>query len=194
MGLLNKVILTYRVAWWNGSEQEGRASRRDQGSDQDVRAHRTSPSSKEEAWIFVLPSNYGEGGEEGEERYLPKPIPKDAHQARTLLEQGGFGIQDYSRITGKPNLVVFLGPPLAQAVELLEPQEVSRILHERILQSFFSTKQATDEHDLPTRLESSKVTSWQKDPDSMGSYSYLPKWDEEADRLGAPPSPLDFLE
>ncbi|KAN0066562.1 hypothetical protein ACQY0O_000656 [Thecaphora frezii] len=155
MGLLNKVVLVYDRAWWN----------------------LTTTTAEKSPWIFLLPPGFDATHGDWDQSC---PFAKTEEEARKLITEAGLGILDYSVIEGHPTLVAFVGPPVAQAVEMLDQQWTVEALHQRLVESFLDGDRAS----MVQQPLEGKVTMWGKEEESLGSYSFLPK--------GA--SPLDMEE
>lgn len=159
MGLLNKVVLSYGTAWWKASNPNA-------------------------SWFVVLPSKIAS---EREHYAFPQErLPESKADAEWLLTHNGLFFQDYTTITGKNTLVCFLGPPTANAQELLEDDWVVGIIHQRLCESLLPTSK--QQNVPPPRA--SVVTRWNSDPFSRGNYSYF----SSADKFASGSGPADMME
>jgi len=159
MGLLNKIVLSYDKAWWKDEK---------------------NPSS----WFVVLPS---EIANESQQYTLPQErLPECTADAEWLLTHNGLFFQDYTTISGKNTLVCFLGPPTANAQELLSDDWVVSMVHNRLVESVLPTSR---QHEA-TMPVSSVVTRWNSDPFSRGSYSYF----SSASSTSPGSGPADMME
>jgi hypothetical protein len=162
MGLLNKIVLSYDSAWWK-SKEEPAAS-----------------------WFVILPSKIAT---ESEGYALPQErLPQNKEEAEWLLTHNGLFFQDYTTITGKNTLVCFLGPPTANAQELLEDDWVVNMVHSRLVKSILDDDSSKRLNVSPPKA--SLVTRWSSDPMSRGSYSYF----SSAGKNSAGSSPADMME
>lgn len=143
MGLLNKIILCYNEPWWE------RLCALDVPGAFFVMP--TATATKEDGYMFP---------HEG--------IPATKDDAMWLLVHHGIRVQNYRVVSGANVLVCFAGPPLAQAVEMLEEAWVVGTIHQRLVQSLLGSE-VQQQAAPPT---SSAVTRWQSDPCSCGSYAY----------------------
>lgn len=160
MGLLNKLVLQYSVHWW--------------------------PSPPEsEGWIMLLPSPSWSSLIQSFNSTSSSTISKET--AQKLLENCPLLLQDYFLITGKSILVSFFGPPLSQALEILDDSESSEIVNRRLNKAIKSSTRSAS--NTPTRVS---ATRWNLDPFSRGSYSFLPCSNPDSKERGA--SPLDMME
>lgn len=116
MGLLNKIVLTYKEAWWKTE----------------------MPAS----WFAILPSKIA--SESDDYAFPQEAIPKTRADAEWLMENNGLFFQDYTSITGSNTLVCFLGPPTAYAQELLDDDYVIKTIHQRVVESLLP--QARHQH------------------------------------------------
>ncbi len=133
-------------------------------------------------WIFLHPAEASSkaGGANSDD-------PIAAFKAAPLIAQ------DYIPITGQPMLMFFFGPPTAYALEALPISAQHQLIdhiHQRLFEAvlpYHSPDEAPP--DPPAAYE---VTRWDSDPNTCGSYAYLPARNDAEGREGA--SPLDMME
>ncbi|UZJ56536.1 hypothetical protein CBS101457_005856 [Exobasidium rhododendri] len=159
MGLLNKIVLSYDKAWWKTGQSDA-------------------------SWFVVLPSTIAA---ESDGFALPQErLPESKTDAQWLLQHNGLFFQDYTTITGKFALVCFVGPPTANAQELLEDDWIISTVHERLIESLLpSSKRQTAPFPI-----AGVITRWNSDPFSRGSYSYFASSSETSQSSG----PADMME
>ncbi|PWN34912.1 amine oxidase [Meira miltonrushii] len=146
MGLLNKIVLRYETAWWR----------------------ELSPPS----FFCILPTQIAKR-DQGY-RWKGEQIPKTVEEAKYLVENEGIFAQNYDIINQSPILKIFLGPPIAHAVELLDDDWIIKTIHDRLIKSMLPN----DEQASISPPASAQVTRWNKDTFSRGSYSYIPAANE----------------
>ncbi|MCO5565888.1 hypothetical protein L7F22_019563 [Adiantum nelumboides] len=142
MGLLNKIVLRYENAWW----------------------HKLSPPS----FFCILPTSIAK--KDQDYRWKGEKIPKTIEEAKYLVENEGIFAQNYDIINQSPLLKIFLGPPIAQAVELLDDDWIMKTIHNRLTKSMLPNEEQASTP-FPTSFQ---VTRWNNDSFSRGSYSYIP--------------------
>ena len=173
-GLLNKIILVYDEPWW-------REGMHDHGED---------------GWLFVLPSKISAEASPftRNSSKVPNGTQKpraDREAVRAELERTPLCVQDWYPMTGKAMLMLFFGPPAADALEAHSDSETWEddliwSIHSRLFSAI--ALPSTEER----RPVGGKITRWRQDPHAFGSYSYLPARDDANGVPGA--SPLDLIE
>lgn len=148
MGLLNKIVLRYETAWW----------------------HKLSPPS----FFCVLPTQIARRDQDY--RWKGEQIPQTVEEAKYLVENEGIFAQNYDIINQSPILLIFLGPPIGHAVELLDEDWIIKTIHDRLIKSMLPNDKQSS---IPFPA-SAQVTRWSKDKFSQGSYSYIPAANESS--------------
>lgn len=160
MGLLNKIVLKYNDAWWRAG----------------------LPPKQKGGWLYLLPKSL-----------TPQTIGADLKPGEDPLkkfEEVPLIAQDYHPINGQPMLMIFVGPPTADALEALSPDQEKKLIgliHKRLSDAVRFVDQ--EDPGFPTAYAISK---WRSDPNTHGSYSYIPARDEARGIEGG--SPLDMTE
>lgn len=167
MGLLNKVILRYDDAWWEGNDQEDKAA------------------DALPAWFFVLPTDVATA-REGFAHRQERQAPQTREDAEWLLQHSDMGVQNYHAINGTNILVCFMGPPKADAVEMLDETWVAETVHRRLKKSLLSA----EKQNRVAPPIASFVTRWKSDPLSCGSYSYHAAADPSRGLTGSGPDDM----
>lgn len=142
MGLLNKIILSYDIAWWRKL---------------------SVPS-----FFCILPTRIAKRDQDY--RSNREKIPATVEEAKFIVENEGIFIQNYDPINQSPFLKIFLGPPLGNAIELLDDDWIVETIQDRLIKSMVPED---DQANIPFP-SSRKITRWNKDVFSHGSYSYIP--------------------
>ena len=142
MGLLNKIVLRYETAWWR----------------------KLSPPS----FFCILPTRIAKRDQDY--KWKKERIPETTEDAKYLVENEGIFVQNYDIINQSPILKIFLGPPIAHAVELLDDDWIIKTIHDRLTKSMLSKEEQIS---IPFPA-SFQITRWNDDPFSRGSYSYIP--------------------
>ncbi|CAH7685005.1 amine oxidase [Phakopsora pachyrhizi] len=168
-GLLNKVILRYSVPFWpaktqwiflapievdeSGSESgscDTDSSNSENSSEADG-ADSSNASSVPEIWS---PPNV-----------LSSPKINNKLRKFKVFAKGVL-VQNYYPITGQAVLVFYFGGDSGEAIETLEDQRVSEIVHQKLIDCI-------DPSSVPEKPSETIVTRWRSDRFSRGSYCYM---------------------
>lgn len=120
-----------------------------------------------DSWIFLLPSDFST---KVHDLTSLDEVPETEEHARAIIETAGFALLDYKPITGHPVLQAFVAPPAAQALEMVPSDWAAETLHRRLVLSLLPS---SEQSSVPAPIQT-RVTAWNKDPYSLGSYSYIP--------------------
>ncbi|KAI8448416.1 hypothetical protein BY996DRAFT_7594609 [Phakopsora pachyrhizi] len=183
-GLLNKVILRYSVPFWpaktqwiflapievdeSGSESgscDTDSSNSENSSEADG-ADSSNASSVPEIWsppnVLSSPkiNNKLRKVSSNESRYTNGSTEEFKVFAKGVL------VQNYYPITGQAVLVFYFGGDSGEAIETLEDQRVSEIVHQKLIDCI-------DPSSVPEKPSETIVTRWRSDRFSRGSYCYM---------------------
>ncbi|KAE8216264.1 hypothetical protein CF327_g561 [Tilletia walkeri] len=160
-GLLDKVVLRYKTAWWR---------------DPTLTEEERNPQ------LMLSPSSIQLSPDASLKRDLASQDSPTS--ALDQLRHGSLFVYDYDVVKSQPVLMAFVAPPLADLLEHESDEDISEVLHKRLV-DYLCVQPATEG---PTEVV---VTRWRQDPFSRGSYSFLRSSNRETDVSGSSPLDFD---